>query len=115
MTVISIQSQVARGYVGNSAAVFALQLLGIEVAAVPTVLFSNHPRYSSAHESSFRTMFPQEFQKIQWLLGVNRSILAVQKTYRCHVNYPETFAAPGRRLVAPTHRAPAVATYHRQD
>jgi pyridoxine kinase len=49
VTVISIQSQVAHGHVGNSAAVFALQLLGIEVAAVPTVLFSNHPRYSSMY------------------------------------------------------------------
>jgi pyridoxine kinase len=37
------------GHVGNSAALFALQLLGIGVTAVPTVLFSNHPRYSSVH------------------------------------------------------------------
>lgn len=49
MTVISIQSQVAHGHVGNSAALFALQLHGIETAAVPTVLFSNHPRYSSCY------------------------------------------------------------------
>jgi pyridoxine kinase len=47
MTVIAIQSQVMHGHVGNSAAVFALQASGIEVAAVPTVLLSNHPRYSS--------------------------------------------------------------------
>src|ERR1700720_4013019 len=47
MTVISIQSQVAHGHVGNSAAVFPLQACGIEVAAVPTALLSNHPHYSS--------------------------------------------------------------------
>ena len=47
MTVISIQSQVVHGHVGNSAAVFPLQACGIEVAAVPTALFSNHPRYPS--------------------------------------------------------------------
>jgi pyridoxine kinase len=49
VTIISIQSQVVHGHVGNSAALFALQLLGIEAAAVPTVLFSNHPRYSSCY------------------------------------------------------------------
>ena len=45
MTVISIQSQVVHGHVGNSAAVFPLQARGIEVAAVPTTLLSNHPHY----------------------------------------------------------------------
>jgi pyridoxine kinase len=47
MTVISIQSQVVHGHVGNSAAVFPLQAFGIEVAAVPTALLSNHPHYTS--------------------------------------------------------------------
>jgi pyridoxine kinase len=47
MTVISIQSQVVHGHVGNSAAVFPLQACGIDVAAVPTTLLSNHPLYSS--------------------------------------------------------------------
>lgn len=45
MIVITIQSQVAFGHVGNSAAVPALQALGVTVAAVPTTLLSNHPRY----------------------------------------------------------------------
>ncbi len=43
MNILSIQSQVAWGHVGNAAAVFPLQRLGAEVWAVPTVLFSNHP------------------------------------------------------------------------
>ncbi len=43
--VIAIQSQVAHGHVGNSAAVFPMQALGVEVAAVPTTLLSNHPVY----------------------------------------------------------------------
>jgi pyridoxine kinase len=45
ITVISIQSQVAYGHVGNSAAVFPLQAHGIDVVAVPTTLLSNRPGY----------------------------------------------------------------------
>ena len=45
MSVISIQSQVAFGHVGNSAAVFPLQMHGIDVVSVPTTLLSNRPGY----------------------------------------------------------------------
>jgi pyridoxine kinase len=45
MTVISIQSQVAYGHVGNNAAVFPMQMHGIDVIAVPTTLLSNRPGY----------------------------------------------------------------------
>ena len=45
MSVISIQSQVAYGHVGNSAAVFPMQMHGIDVIAVPTTLLSNRPGY----------------------------------------------------------------------
>ncbi len=44
-TILSIQSQVAYGHVGNSAAVFPLQRLGVAVWPVPTVNFSNHTGY----------------------------------------------------------------------
>jgi pyridoxine kinase len=47
MNVISIQSQVAFGHVGNSAAVFPMQMHGIDVVAVPTTLLSNRPGYPS--------------------------------------------------------------------
>src|ERR1700759_1120192 len=47
MTIISIQSQVAFGHVGNSAAVFPMQTNGIDVVAVPTTLLSNRPGYPS--------------------------------------------------------------------
>ena len=43
--VLSIQSSVAYGHAGNSAAVFPLQRLGIEVWPVYTVHFSNHTGY----------------------------------------------------------------------
>jgi len=47
MRILSIQSSVAYGHVGNSAAVFALQRLGHEVIAVNTVHFSNHTGYGA--------------------------------------------------------------------
>lgn len=43
--VISIQSHVAYGYVGNRAACFPLERLGLEVVAVNTVQLSNHTGY----------------------------------------------------------------------
>jgi len=43
VNILSIQSWVAYGHVGNASAVFPLQRLGAEVWAVNTVQFSNHP------------------------------------------------------------------------
>jgi len=43
VNILSIQSWVAYGHVGNAAAIFPLQRLGAEVWAVNTVNFSNHP------------------------------------------------------------------------
>ena len=45
--VLSIQSSVAFGYAGNSAAVFPLQRLGHDVVAIHTVHFSNHTGYGA--------------------------------------------------------------------
>lgn len=42
---LTIQSHVAWGHVGNSAAILPLQLLGVEAVAVHTVQFSNHTGY----------------------------------------------------------------------
>jgi pyridoxine kinase len=47
MNILSIQSAVAYGHVGNSAAGFALQRLGHEVWRVDTVQFSNHTGYDT--------------------------------------------------------------------
>ncbi|MGT2464924.1 pyridoxal kinase PdxY [Mesorhizobium atlanticum] len=46
--VIVISSHVARGSVGNRAAVFALETLGFPVWAVPTVILPWHPGHSRA-------------------------------------------------------------------
>ncbi len=45
MNILSVQSWVAYGHVGNASAMFPLQRLGAEVWAVNTVQFSNHTGY----------------------------------------------------------------------
>lgn len=47
MNILSIQSWVSYGHVGNAAAVFPMQRLGAEVWAVNTVQFSNHTGYGA--------------------------------------------------------------------
>jgi pyridoxine kinase len=46
-SILSVQSHVAYGYVGNRAAVFPLQRMGFDVVAVNTVQFSNHTGYGA--------------------------------------------------------------------
>ena len=53
MNLLSIQSHVAYGHVGNAAATFPLQRLGIEVWPVHTVQFSNHPGHGDWTGATF--------------------------------------------------------------
>lgn len=47
MQILSIQSAVAFGHAGNSAAVFPMQRIGVDVLPVYTVNFSNHTGYGA--------------------------------------------------------------------
>jgi pyridoxine kinase len=47
LTILSIQSHVAYGHVGNAAATFPMQRLGAEVLPIHTVQFSNHTGYGA--------------------------------------------------------------------
>jgi pyridoxine kinase len=47
MNILSIQSHVAYGHVGNTSATFPMQRLGCEVWAIHTVQFSNHTGYGA--------------------------------------------------------------------
>ncbi len=47
MNILSIQSHVAYGHVGNASATFPMQRLGVEVWPVHTVQFSNHTGYGA--------------------------------------------------------------------
>jgi len=55
--ILSIQSHVAYGYVGNRAAVFPLQRLGHDVIAINTVEFSNHTGYGQWEGQIFSRAF----------------------------------------------------------
>lgn len=58
--VLSIQSHVVSGYVGNKSATFPLQVLGFEVDAINSVQFSNHTGYGhwKGQVSYFITKIP---------------------------------------------------------
>lgn len=69
--VLSIQSHVALGKVGNRAATFALERLGVEVMAVNTVQFSNHTGYPSFGGDAFsadhlKRLFGALTQRQEW-------------------------------------------------
>jgi pyridoxine kinase len=51
--VLTIQSHVAYGYVGNTAAVFPLQLLGFSPVVINTVQFSNHTNHPTTRGMVF--------------------------------------------------------------
>ena len=85
-SIISIQSQVVHGHVGNSAAVLPMQAHGLNVAAVPTTLLSNHPGFETMRG---RVLEPELVGDL--LRGVEERGLIV-----CHVDFrgQRTLALP---------------------
>lgn len=79
--ILSIQSHVAYGHAGNSAAVFPLQRLGFEVLPVHTVQFSNHTGYGAFRGQVFTAEHIQELITGMKERDVLRSIEAVLSGY----------------------------------
>jgi pyridoxine kinase len=69
--ILSIQSQVAYGHVGNSAAVLPLQRLGFDVFALNTVQLAHHPGYGTWRGHKVR---PEQLDEILRGLG-ERAVL----------------------------------------
>lgn len=73
--VVSVQSQVIYGRVGNNVAVPTLHNAGLAVAPVPTVLLSNTPHYPSIHGG---VVPPEWFQGFLADLDARQSLSALQ-------------------------------------
>ena len=73
--ILALSSHVAFGSVGLAAIVPALQALGHEVVALPTVVLSNHPGYRShAGEETAPAMLDRMFESLEtngWLSGID--------------------------------------------
>jgi pyridoxine kinase len=73
--VLCISSYVARGHIGLGATVPALQALGHEVIALPTVVLSNHPGHAAFAKqempSAFLTASASIFRQPGWLSNID--------------------------------------------
>jgi pyridoxine kinase len=80
-SVLSVQSRVAYGHVGNAASVFPLQRLGIEAWALDTVAFSNHTGHGRWRGSSVAAAQIAELFEGIAALGVLPQLDAVLSGY----------------------------------
>ncbi|WP_337997849.1 pyridoxal kinase PdxY [Oleispirillum naphthae] len=81
MSILSIQSHVAYGHVGNDAAVFPLQLMAHEVWPIHTVQFSNHTGYGAWTGQVFDAAIVGELMKGIAARGVLPACRAVLSGY----------------------------------
>lgn len=120
MNVLTIQSSVAHGHVGNSAATFALQRLGVTAWPVHTVQFSNHTGYADWRGRAFAL---EEVAEV--IAGIEDrgvfpecdAVLSGYVTDAATARAATARAAAGARevrlveaqseIAAPTHRLPA--------
>ncbi len=98
--VISVQSQVVYGCVGNSVAVPTLQAYGLNVVPVPTVLLSNTPHYDTLHGGAVPLDWFQGFLEDLERRRALTHARAVQVGYLGSREQAEVLAAWLRRVTA---------------
>jgi pyridoxine kinase len=105
MNILAIQSDVVFGHVGNAAARFALQRLGHEVWAVPTVLLSSHAGYAHVTGESLSADLLRRLvdglDANGWLAGCD----AVLSGYLGHADHAAVVADAVTRVKAANPRA----------
>ena len=107
MPVLSIQSSVVHGHVGNSAAAFALERLGIEVWPIDTVTLAHHPGHGGWRGHVSRSDEVAALIAGLDAIGVLKSCDAVLSGYLGDAN----LGAPLLDAVARVKRANAEALY----
>lgn len=79
--ILSIQSHVAYGYVGNKAATYLLQSMGFDVCPINTVQFSNHTGYGKWQGEVFSAQHVANVIDGVIDLGIASKIVAVLSGY----------------------------------
>jgi pyridoxine kinase len=105
MNVLSVQSDVVYGHVGNAAARFALQRLGHEVWAVPTVLLSSHAGYAKVGGESLSADLLRRLVDGLDANGWLGSCDAVLSGYLGHADHAGVVADAVRRVKAASRSA----------
>ena len=108
--VLSIQSHVAYGHVGNDAAMLPLQLLGIEPVAVHTVQFSNHTGYGEFKGQVFTPAHVQDVLDGLRARGVLERCTAVLSGYLGDAGVGEAILPPCRKCGLHSPRLTTCAT-----
>jgi pyridoxine kinase len=104
MPILSVQSHVAYGRVGNRAAVFALERLGHDVWPVNTVSFSNHPAFGSYKGGVYRASDIAEICEEIEKRGAFRHCAAVLTGYLGDAEIGRTILSVVRRVRAANPR-----------
>lgn len=99
LDVVSVQSQVVYGRVGNNVAVPALEALALSVAAVPTVVFSNTPHYPTMHGGALPVEWFDGYLQDLSARGALHALRAVLVGYLGNPLQADALARWARRLL----------------